>query len=362
MKIGIDISQISYEGTGVARYTSNLIKAICEFDTQNEYIFFFSSLRREIPSETEVLIKKQHKIVNLKLPPTLLDFLWNRLHIISVNRFIGKCDIFISSDWTQPPVDKGVKTITIVHDLVYLRYPKTVHQKILAVQKRRLDLVKKEVNTIITDSQATKKDLIDLLHIKPEKIHVIYPAVEILAKTMTTDYELPTANKYILSVGKQEPRKNIPRLVRAFLKANLKDVDLLIVGPKGWKTESSLTTDYELPTTIKFLGFVPDHKLYSLYKSALFFVYPSLYEGFGYPVIEAMSLGCPVATSNTSSLKEISEESAIMFDPTSEDQIKDAIVKLAGDKKLQKDFAEKGKNKSTEYTLKNFANQLLRTL
>lgn len=353
MKIAIDISQIAHEGTGVARYTENLIRALCESDSDHEYTFFFSSLRRSVPHDLQALIKKKHRLVSVKIPPTLLEFIWNSLHSFSIDLFVGKQDLVISSDWTQPPTQ--AKKATVVHDLVYLRYPETVHPKIIAVQKRRLEWVKREVDIVIADSNATKQDLIDLLHVDPKKIHVVYPYVKV--KSLSADYSLPTTNQYILSVGKQEPRKNIDRLINAFQKANLKGVDLVVVGAKGWNVPNQASK--QDPSNVKFIGFVPDNQLYTLYKHALFFIYPSLYEGFGYPIVEAMSLGCPVATSNTSSLKEIAEGNALLFDPKSEEDIQKAITQLAEDEKLRNELREKGKKSAQTFSQATFIKSFL---
>ena len=337
-----------------------------EFVTLNEVSGFFSSLRLDLDKELETEIKQKHKLVKVKLPPKFLDMLWNQLHILPIERFIGTQDIFISSDWTQPP--SSAKKVTIVHDLVYLRYPETVHKKILDVQKRRLNLVKKEVDIILADSQATKDDLIELLTIPKEKIHVLYPAVDIKKSSLplTTNYQLPTT-KYILSVGKLEPRKNIGRLIEAFKLVNLPDTELLIIGPKGWGEEGRRSMGDRggrggEDGNIRFLGFVPDDKLYKLYSNAEFFVYPSLYEGFGYPVIEAMAMGCPVATSNTSSLKEIGKDSVLLFDPKNVESIKDALVTMASNSKIREKYKEKGLSESKMYTSGVYIKNLLHIL
>lgn len=346
MKIGIDISQVAYEGTGVARYVRSMIDSILEFDLENEYTFFFSSLRRSLPGNLEVRIKEKHSLVTAKLPPTALDILWNQAHVYPIEKFIGKQDVFISSDWTQPPC--SAKRVTVVHDLVFMKYPETVHKKILAVQKRRLGYVKKEADMILADSQATKDDLVKLLDIHERKIRVLYPAVTIPSPLPKSDFVIPS-KKYVLSVGKLEPRKNIPRLIEAFEAANLLDADLLIVGPTGWGDQKMHHSN-----RIKFLGFVPDEDLYELYRNALCFVYPSLYEGFGYPVVEAMALGCPVATSNTSSLHEISQNVAIHFDPTSEEDIQKALSKLVKDESVRKQLIKVGKERALEFNRQHY--------
>lgn len=354
MKIGIDISQIVYKGTGVARYIENLIDAILKCDDKNQYIFFFSSLRRSLPKNIENQIKEKHVVKIYRLPPSLLEILWNRLHIYPIEKFIGPVDIFISSDWTQPPA--GANKMTIVHDLVFLKYPETLPKSIIDVQTRRMERVKKEIDLIIADSQSTKDDLIELLQIPENKIEVVYPAVQVDKPDNLTIEQFDNGRQFILSVGKLEPRKNISRLISAFTKSNLKDVNLVIVGPKGWDNQQlAIKQSNNLTMNIKFLGYIPDQDLYALYSKALFFIYPSLYEGFGYPIIEAMSLGCPVATSNTSSLKEIGKDSALLFNPESEEEIKNAIVKLYEDKDLRNKLISAGKKRARDFSLEKFA-------
>ena len=168
MKIGIDISQIVYEGTGVATYTKNLISNLLAIDKKNEYVFFGSSLRRQKD------LKRFTKNV-WPIPPTLLDVLWNQLHILPIESLIGSLDIFHSSDWTQPPTK--AKKVTTIHDLIVYKYPESSHPQIITTQKRRLDWVKKECDLIIVDSLATKKDCQEILGIGESRLRVVYPAV-----------------------------------------------------------------------------------------------------------------------------------------------------------------------------------------
>lgn len=178
MRIGIDISQIVYEGTGVANYTKSLMENLLRVDKKkSNYILFASSLRRRkwLNGYMAKLLKK-YKNVSGKtypLPPALLDFLWNRLHIFPIEWFIGPVDVFLSSDWTQPPTIKA-KKVTTVHDLTPLKFPKEMHPKIVAVHKRRMKWVKKECDLIMADSKATKKDLVEIIGIPEKKIRVIY--------------------------------------------------------------------------------------------------------------------------------------------------------------------------------------------
>lgn len=351
MRIGIDISQIVHKGTGVSRFTAGLVKAICEYDKGNEWVFFFSSLRQSLDISIEKLINsKGWKIVKMKLPPTGLSIIWNDLHVLRIEIITGKLDWFISSDWTEPPAT--CKKATIVHDLVYLRYPETVDPLILKTQIKRMAWVSKESDLILADSQATKDDLIELFNLDTKKIVVNYPGIEVEKSNKKIGAKKP----FILTVGKIEPRKNIGRLIEAFEELNLKNVELLIVGPEGWDQ------NIKASKSIRFLGYVSDYELHALYSSCLFFVYPSIWEGFGYPVLEAMSFGTPVATSNTSSLKEIGDNAAILFDPTKVNEIKTALRKLVTDKKLREELSHKGLERAKEFTWKKYYDVMIKAL
>ncbi len=188
MKIGIDISQVAYKNTGVANYLLNLVEALIREDKNNEYLLFFSSLRGELPSSIEELkLSPNVKLKKVKIPPTVLDILWNRLHIVPIETFIGNVDIFITSDWTEPP-SKKAKKATILYDLIVYKYPEETHQKtefnplkllispnIVSSQKRKLKWAKNEADIIFCISESTKKDAQEILGLKEDKLKVIYP-------------------------------------------------------------------------------------------------------------------------------------------------------------------------------------------
>lgn len=176
MKIGIDISQLAYPHTGVSNYLKNWLEALLSVDNKNEYVLFFSSLRGELSSVDFLsAANKRVKIKRFKLPPTVLDFLWNKLHILPIEWFIGRVDILISSDWTQPPTE--AKKATILYDLIVYKFPNEMDQRIVSTQRRRLQWVKKEVNVILCISEATKKDAMELLKIPEEKLVTTYPGI-----------------------------------------------------------------------------------------------------------------------------------------------------------------------------------------
>lgn len=180
MKIGIDVSQVAYGNTGVSAFLSGLINSLIELDTGNEYVFFFSSLRKEFPISNFQFLNKSKfsnvKIKRFRIPPTMLDLLWNRLHMMPIENFIGPVDVFITSDWTEPPVRKAKKA-TILYDLVVYKYPQETHKKIVETQKRKLKWVKKESSKVFCISKSTADDAQKILGIENDRLSVIYPGI-----------------------------------------------------------------------------------------------------------------------------------------------------------------------------------------
>ncbi len=174
MKIGIDISQLAYEKTGVANYLKNLLENLLEVDTKNQYVLFFSSLRGVMP---ELNIKNENvTIKKFKFPQAFLNIIWNNLHILPIESLIGSVDVFISSDWTEPPV-KNASKVTILYDLIVYKYPNETANSIVEVQKKKIAWVKKETERILCISESTKKDAIEILGIDASKLVVINAGV-----------------------------------------------------------------------------------------------------------------------------------------------------------------------------------------
>lgn len=176
MKMGIDISQLAYPNTGVANYLEKLVFSLLEKDKENEYILFFSSARKNLPSNIYNLRSKNVKIKQFKFPPILLDIMWNRLHMFPIEWFVGQVDVFITSDWTEPPAKKAKKA-TILYDLLVYKYPEEMHEKIVSTQKKKLSWVKKESDIVFCISESTQKDAKEILGIEKSKLRVIYPGI-----------------------------------------------------------------------------------------------------------------------------------------------------------------------------------------
>jgi len=359
MRIAIDISQSAYEYTGVGKFTAGLVQYICDNDSENDWTFFFSSLRNHLPEKLhEKILKHQKKLIEYPFPPRLLSLISNDIRLFPIELALGKQDWFISSDWTEPPAH--CRKATIVHDLTFKKFPETVHPSIRAVQEKRLKLIKNESSLIFADSASTKEDLEDYYSIPRDKIIVNYPGVTVMRPTPSeTEMVLKkySLNKsYIVCIGKKEPRKNLGRLIKAFMSLTHIELSLVIVGPKGWDTV--LKED----ARIKVLSEVTESELFALYAGSLGLVFPSLYEGFGYPLVEAMNLGVPAAVSNSSSLGEIGRGSALLFDPTNTDEIATSIAELVQNERLRKTLIRAGLQSATLYTWKNYYNKMLDAL
>lgn len=178
MKIGIDISQLAYANTGVANYLHRLIENILEADGQNEYVLFFSSLRRGM-KRSDFRVRNadaKFRIRRCFFPPKLLDLIWNRLHVLPLEWLAGDVDVFITSDWTEPPARRAKKT-TILYDLIVCKYPEETDKLIVETQLRKLEWVKKESDMVICISESTKKDAEEILGIDKKKLKVVLPGI-----------------------------------------------------------------------------------------------------------------------------------------------------------------------------------------
>ncbi len=368
MKIGIDISQIIYEGTGVGSYTKNLVENLLKLEGQDEIVLFGSSLRQYYKLNN--FYQKVRNLGNIDysffhIPEKVLNILWNDIHIIGVDNLLGSVDVFHSSDWIQPP--SKAKKITTIHDLVVYKYPDLSDPYIVSTQKKRLKLVKKECDLIIAVSESTKKDIVEILGIPEEKIRVVYPGIDDKFHTRN-DKEIMKMKKkynilgdYILSVGTIEPRKNLDRLIEAFklfsnhslIKTLDEPIELVLVGKTGW---GSLLP---LPQHVRKLGLVEDELLPVLYSGAAMFLYPSLYEGVGYPILEAMASGTPVITSDRGSPKEVAGEAGLYVDPLDIKEISIKMTNLFIDNKRREKMIEMGLAQARQFNWLKTARQTL---
>lgn len=346
LTVGIDITSALY-GRGVSRYTLNLVRAMLR-RKKNKYTLYGSSLRghsqlTQIAEELKKSTGTKAGVVIQAYPPSLYNFLWNNLAFPKLKSALPDIDVFHSWDWVQPP-DKDLPLVSTVHDLAMVKFPEIAHPKLKRMHERSWKVLRERGAHLIAVSRATRNDIIELLEYPADKVHVIYEALpeevvaigkqlneDIAQKTMT---RLGLVKPYVLAVGTREPRKNLERLIEAWkpLKA---DVDLVIAGEAGWDATSTGTKLSEIPE-LKLLGKVDDITLAVLYTNAEVFAYPSLYEGFGLPILEAFYFGTSVLTSNLSSMAEIAGNAALLVDPLSVDEIGAGLQTLLSESESEK--------------------------
>ncbi len=351
MKIAIDISQIIY-GTGVSSYTENLVRNLLKIDKENEYILFGGSLRRKKELETRAReLGGNPSIQIFQYPPTLADLVWNKFHVFPIEKLIGSVDILHTSDWSEPP-SKAFK-VTTVHDLYPFKFPRLIHPKVLETHKRKMTWVLKESQRVLVPSNATKEDLVGLgMH--EEKIRVIHeaPSLEKTSQEKVDEvkkkYNLQ--GDYLISIGITK-LKNTENIVKAFhLGSAGKDVKLVLVGrPVGVEIQEA--------RNLRILGHVPKDDLAALLTGSRGLVFPSLYEGFGIPILDAFNCEVPVLTSNISSMKEVAGDATELVDPYNPSSISEGIEKIL---RGPKGFVEKGLIRVKDFSWEKTAEETLK--
>ena len=359
MIIGVDVTMLVYAGSGVANYTFNLVKTLLEIDKKNEYRLFYSSFRR--PKNfyyLDQLKKLGGKIYDFPFPPSLLKIIWGKFNIIPIELFTGKVDVFFFSDFLRPPLLKGTKGLTTVHDLTWKLFPEYHTKDVIEAHQKKLEKTIEFGDTIIVDSENTKNDLLKLYpQTKPNKINVIYPGIgnefkpndnkqkltDILKKynTIATNHYSLATNHYLLYVGAIEPRKNLTLATEIFSQLikttndNLPTTTLqfIIVGRAGWKNEDVFRSIKQLglEDRVIFTGFVEDEDLPYLYRGARLTVYLSSYEGFGLPPIESLACGTPVIAGDNSSMRETIDKK-FLVDVTDKNKILEKMKYLLSNK------------------------------
>ena len=276
---------------------------------------------------------------------------------------------FDVAHWTAPiPVRmQGVPNIYTLHDLIPLRFPYfTIGNGDRAFQMH--EKIARDADHIITVSEASKRDIVELLHVPEERVTVTYQPVphlphidQLTAERLVETIYGVKSKQYALFLGAIEPKKNVKRLIEAFCSANL-GIPLLLCGPAGWLCDGEMrlieTLDRagkvargDADAPVRQLGYLPRRHVVALMKCAKFFVFPSLYEGFGLPVIEAMQLGVPVLTSNNSSLPEVAGDAAVLINASSTDEMTAGLQLINSDVDLRAELARKGPAQAAKFSV-----------
>ena len=345
IRIGVDGNEANVEKkVGVSVYALNVLKYFSQ--VAGEEVSFIVYLKSppflDLPEENEFF---KYKVVSGK-------FLWSQIYLPLELYLNKKTDVYFSPAHYLPRFCPVPQVVTI-HDLAYLYFPDDFTKKDLWQLKNWTKFSIKNAKQIIAVSKTTKKDIVKNYEINENKISVIYNGYEKQIKKPALS-EVEGLKKYILFVGTIQPRKNLEVLVDAFSKFSQTNIDfkLVIVGKKGWLFDSIFekVRVMKLEDKIIFTGHVIDEELIWYYKNAFCLTLPSLYEGFGIPVLEAMSYDCPTIISMTSSLPEIGGDASLYFDPKNSDDLLEKLQSLQANKKLRKELITKGRQRIKEFS------------
>lgn len=368
--IGIDYTPAYEQGGGIGRYVRELTAALVALDApDNRYKLFIAGAK---PNTLPPQLSLNATWAPTSLTPLWLARLWHRARLpLPVEYFTGKVDIYHATDFVLPPTLPRVPTLLTVHDLSFVRVPETASPALKSYLDQVVPRSVRRATHVLADSQATKDDLVALYGVDSSKVTVLLSGVDsrfrkadsvLLSLTTRTKYQISEA-PYIFSVGTVQPRKNYGRLIQALamLRGQGYDLQLVIAGGKGWLEdpiyEMIRTTGME--NSVRFIGFADEADLPALYRGAVCLAFPSLYEGFGLPILEAMGCGTPVITANVSSLPEVAGDAALMVDPYDLDALTNAIRKIIDDEQLRQQLIQKGYERIKQFTWEASARHLL---
>ncbi|MHB0858259.1 MAG: glycosyltransferase family 4 protein [Anaerolineae bacterium] len=365
-RVGIDYTAAIRQSAGIGRYTRGLVRALAELDHESSYVLFSAG-----KDPVEEVWPGNFRLRAMPFSDRHMAIVWQRLRLpLPVELFTGRVEIFHSPDFVLPPV-AGARTVLTVHDLSFMRYPECSSPPLLAYLMGAVPRSVRRADMVLADSESTRRDLIELLGTDPARVVVVYPGAEdrfrpggdpVLDQAVLDRYGIQSP--YILGLGTLQPRKNFRRLIEAFDMVRRRDKvphQLVIGGGKGWLYDDifQMIERLGLQDRVRMIGFVRDDDLPALYRRAAMFAFPSLYEGFGFPVLEAMGCGTPVVTSNTSSLPEAAGDAALLVPPEDVGALAESIGRLLQDQGLGADLREKGLRQVHRFTWRAAAEQLL---
>ncbi len=372
MRIGIDYTAGMKQRGGIGRFVRGLVDGLAAVDQENEYLLLYFHRGDEI-ANIPVTQKPNFRQRQVPIPDRMMTILWHRFSLpIPVELATGQVDIYHAPDYVPPPVRRGVSVLT-VHDLSFILHPNCHEDSLSSYLEKAVPPSVARADFITTDSHSTRNDLICLMDADPDRVEVVYGGVDARFRPMEAEWELLSVTRqkfginypFILNVGVIEPRKNLVTLLQAYhyLKSQRGiGHKLVIAGGKGWLYQEVFhkVRDLHLEDDVIFTGFVPDEDLPALYNLADLFVYPSLYEGFGLPVVEAMACGTPVVTSDSSSLPEIVGDAGLMVPPTDVDSLAQAMERALTDHTLRERMRLVGIEQATKFTWEKAADSLVR--
>ncbi len=349
MRIGFDAKRAFYNTSGLGNYSRSTIEHLTKFFPQNEYILFTPSVKKDLYTNPP----KTAKIVSpTGFKGSVLKSFW-RSFKMSNSIKNHKIDIFhgLSNELPHNIHKTGAKSLVTIHDLIFIRYPELYKHADRVIYQTKLKYAAQIADTVIAISEQTKSDIINYLNIDQSKIEVVYQGCNpVFGKPVPQNKQIEVAGKYklpkqyILTVGTVEKRKNALAVVKAIHKHNI-NVPFIIVGRKTeYQTEiEKYVAKHKLESKVKIYNSIPFEDLSAIYNQASLFIYPSIFEGFGIPIVEALSAGIPVITTRGGCFNEAGGFAARYIDPKDIDEIADALKTILESFQVQQRMIKDGK-------------------
>lgn len=373
MRIGFDLrTLIEGKVTGVETYTINLLRALLTIDQKNTYVLFANagSTLSAIPEFMGANVEKRF----FRFPNKLFNFSQRFLRYPKIDKLIGGVDVFFSPRFLFSALSRNCRIVITVHDLSFIRNPEFFSLKGRIWHKLVGDkAAAKNAAHIIAVSQSTKNDIIKYFGIPPQRISVVHSGIsqageqtEIAPDKLQNFKTRNSINfNYFLFLGTFEPRKNLSGIIEAFEKFSAngpQNLHLILAGGLGWRYQSILNkiTESKYRDKIHLLGVIPEEDKRYLYKSATATLFPSFYEGFGFPPLEAAYYGAPVITAYNSSLPEVMGDACVYVNPYDANQMAQAMNDVASDEAMRKNLIEKGVVRAKMFTWEKTARETLK--
>lgn len=365
LTVGFDATSAARQSAGIGRYTRELLGALACMDDDTKYRLFYwngGTAAGHLPP-----LDERFRVRSLPLSDRVANAIWHRARApIPVQCLIGGFDLYHSPDFTLPPT-LGRPSVLTVHDLAFLRTPECAFPTLRAYLEAVVPRSVRRATAVIAVSESTRRDCIELLGATPEKVITVPEGVsagflsppsggQARALLRAAGVDRP----YVLTAGTLEPRKNYVRLLEAFARLRAAGADhlLVVAGRRGWMYDPIEEALRRLGLQGSVLFLQPDDLLLTaLYRAADVFVFPSLYEGFGLPPLEAMACGAPVACSNSSSMPEVVGDAALLFDPYQVEEIAGAMSRVLGDRELAERLRARGPRHAAEFTWERAAHR-----
>ena len=364
MRIAIDCRSVYPGRGGIGRYTEGLVRALAEIDGENEYVLF----RCNAASDPVV---DRPNVTVLTFDTAMIDPTWEQLALPSeLDRL--RADVYHATCFTLPVARAWRGAVVTIHDVVFRRHPELVEPGLRAYLSEWSEFAARTADRVTTVSEHARGEIAEVLAVDPDRIRVIPPGVDDRFRPMPPDEarrsvsrDLRLPDRYVLFVGALEAKKGVPHLIEAFAAVaespGLTDLRLVLAGGRGPAPldVEGLVDRWGLTERVVLPGYVADEDLPGLYAAAEAFVYPSLYEGFGLPVLEALASGVPVIAGDRSSLPEVCGAAAVLVDPEDPSALAEALKTVLTDDDRRQALAKAGPTQAGQFTWRRMAEAML---